>query len=591
MTPFKALPQARAYPGALERGTAFDPTGWAVAVEAPALRHAPGLSLAFRGTLPPQVGLFLDGEMAGGVSGDAGEATLVEFVRWLPSSAPYALGRRDRVLVLGAGGGLEILSALAHGAHAVTAVELSPSVVRLTERVAGETSSPYRQPGVTSVVGDARQFLRRTNEQFDLVQLGPTGSLASAAGGVHGVDVDYVNTVEAYEEALHRLAPEGVLAVTRWIRLPPRDNVKVIATAAAALRRAGYEDVGPRLAVIRSWANVVALVKPSGFSEAEKASVLAFGASRFFDIDWLAGPPPETAPSFNALEPPAYAAVAGAVAAGREGAEAFFRGYPFAVRPATDARPFFSRFLSVRQAVRLLRRPAAEWAPYAEWGTLALLATLSQGALLAALLLVLPAAWARRRWGRRAAPRGSLGPRRAAVYFGGLGLGYLLVEMAFIQRLQLWLGHPVYAVAATIAAFLVASGAGSLWYQGRSLRRAWWAPAVVAAMVPLYIWMLAGIGDWPARLPLLLRASVATLVLVPLASVMGVPFPAGLRRLAEPVDVAWAWAVNGFASVIAAPLAVLLAMEAGFFAVLLGGTAAYALAAGALAGAETPGGP
>lgn len=583
ITPFKALPQARAYPDASERGSAWDPTGWVVALEAPALRDAPGLSLAYRGSLPPQVGLFLDGESVGGVTRWEGDTAKLGFARWLPSAAPYALGRRERVLVVGAGGGLEVLSARAHGVRQVTAVELSSSVVSLADRVAGPASASYRRPGVTAVVGDGRLFLRRSGERFDLIQFGPTGSLAAAAGGVHALDVDYLNTVDAYADALGRLTPGGVLAVTRWVRLPPRDNVKVIATATAALRKMGHDEVGPRFVVLRSWANVVVLVKPGGFTPEETAGLRAFAESRFFDLDWLAGEPPADAPIFNVLEPPAYAEAARAASAGPDSADAFFRAYPFAVRPATDARPFFSRFLSVRQAVGLLRRPVPEWAPYAEWGTLALLATLAQGAVLAAAFLVWPAWWSRRRRTRHGAAARGLGPGLAAVYFGALGLGYLLVEMAFIQRLQLWLGHPVYAVAATIAGFLVLSGAGSLWYQGRSLPRGWWAAAVVAAMIPLYVWVLAGAGDLPSRWPVLTRAGAVALLLVPLASVMGVPFPAGLRRLGEAGDIAWAWAVNGFASVIAAPLAVLISMEASFLAVLLGGALCYAVAAAALA--------
>jgi hypothetical protein len=197
-----------------------------------------------------------------------------------------------------------------------------------------------------------------------------------------------------------------------------------------------------------------------------------------------------------------------------------------------------------------------------------------------------------------------------AVYFGALGLGYLLLEMAFIQRLQLWLGHPVYAVAATLAGFLVLSGAGSLWVQDRWLPRSWWAPAFIAVMVPFYVWVFWTAGSEPASLSFVARTGAVALLVLPLATVMGMPFPLGLRHLARArapdaasgdgasgrrrlgapgTGVAWAWAVNGFASVIAAPLAVLGSMEAGFFWVLLAGAACYGVAAAALASAERRG--
>jgi spermidine synthase len=586
MTPFKPLPQARAYPGAVELAVAWDPTAWVVAVEAPALRYAPGLSLAYRGGLPPQVGLFADGEWAGAVTRWAGDTSALEFARWLPSAAPYAWGRPSRVLVLAAGGGLEVLSALAHGARFVEAVDLSPSVVRVADRVAGPGSSPYARSEVRVVVADARAALRRGGERFDVIQIGPAGSLASAAAGVYAGDADYLNTVEGYADAVRRLAPGGVLAVTRWIRWPARDNLRVIATAAAALRALGFDDVGPRLAVLRSWSNVVVLVKPEGFAATEAATLRAFALARGFDVDWLAGPPPP-APALHRLDRNPYAEIAAAVAAGPEAARAFFASYPFDVRPATDARPFFGRFLSLRQAIDWLDEPAAEWAPYAEWGTLVLVAGLALSGGAATLFLLLPALLA----GRRRAivlPPPRFGRGLAALYFGGSGLGYLLVEMAVMQRLQLWLGHPVYAAAATLAAFLACSGLGSLWVQDRRPLRAWWAAAAVAALVPVYAWILSRPGDLWWAVPWATRAALALLLLFPLATAMGTPFPLGLDRAEAPggPGTAWAWAANGFASVVAAPLAVAIALEAGFVATLLAGAAAYAVAAAALAWAE-----
>lgn len=591
ITAFKGLPQARAYPGAVERARAWDPTGWVAAVEAPAFRYAPGLSLAFRGALPPQVGLFLDGELVGAVSRWEGEPEELEFVRWLPSAAAYAMGRREQVLAVAAGGGVEILSALAHGAPKITAVELSPGVVRLADEVVDRLSAPYGRPGVRAVVGDARLYLDRSGETFDLIQFGPSGTFAGAAS-LHALDVDYLNTVEAYGAALSRLRPHGVLAITRWLRLPPRDDVRVIATVAAALRSLGYEDVGSRLAVLRSWGSVVVLVKPDRFTDADAAALRAFAETRLFDLDWLAGHDLSGVPRFNVLEPRVQARAARAVSEGGEVAESFFREYPFHVRPATDARPFFSHFLRARQALWLLRRPPAEWAPYAEWGYLAVLATLAQSVLLAAAFLLVPAWVVRRRaasGGARVevaarAPAPAFGARSWSVfYFGGLGLGYLFVEMAFIQRLQLWLGHPVYAVAATLSAFLLFSGVGSLWYQRRVLPRAWWAAGVVAVMLLVYAWIFRDPGGLTAALPTGVLAAIAGIAVFPLATVMGIPFPAGLRQIEGPAAIAWAWAVNGFASVVAAPLATLLSLEAGMFTVLLGGAVSYGVASLALA--------
>ena len=319
VTDFKALPQVEAYPDARRVGERWDPTGWAVAVRSPAVHHAPGLSLAYQGALPPQTGLFVDGESAGAVThaavGDSPAATAPElaFVRWLPSAAAYAAGPPAKVLVLGSGGGTEVLSALAHGAREVVAVELVRPLVELVRQVAPAAApaaaGPYSDPRVTVVTGDARAFVARTGERFDRVILPPAGVFNAAASGVHSGGEDFVNTAEAYTSYLEVLAPGGILALTRWSRTPPRDNVKAILTMARALRDRRVRDVDSALVFVRSWATGTLLVKPDGFTGEELERVRTFARERFFDVDW----PEQTGPApgpYNVIDEPVLARAA-----------------------------------------------------------------------------------------------------------------------------------------------------------------------------------------------------------------------------------------------------------------------------------------
>jgi hypothetical protein len=304
------------------------------------------------------------------------------------------------------------------------------------------------------------------------------------------------------------------------------------------------------------------------------ARLREFAAARLLDVDWMAGPPRPGTPVFNRLERPAAAEAALAAARGPDSAAAFAAGYGLDVRPPTDDRPYFSHFIRFGTLRRLVALGAGSWLPFAEWGYLAVLATVVQGALVAAVLMLLPAAVLATRRPRSGTPLAVIG-----AYFAAIGLGYLGVEMAFVQQLQLLLGHPVYAVTAAVAGFLLFSGAGSV--RLARLAPAWKAAAAVAALVLVEVALAPAIVHSAQGLGLAARAAIGIALLAPLAVGMGAPFPAGLRALTADRHgaLAWAWAVNGFASVIAAGLATLFAVEWGWRWVLLGGAVCYLVAA------------
>ncbi|MGH7552773.1 MAG: spermidine synthase, partial [Longimicrobiales bacterium] len=575
-------------------------------------RHAPGLSLAFIGKFPPQTALFVDGATAGAATEWRGDTATLGFLSWMPSASPYARGETIRsVLVLGSGDGLEVLAALTQGAHSITAVELNEPLTRLADSVLSPASRVYSDPRVNLVVGDARTYVARSIRTYDLVIL-PIAGEFSLVSSIHGLGEDYLNTVEAYAGYLGRLAPGGVLAITRWVDTPPRDATKALLTAAAALRRRGIDDVGPAMIFLRSWAAATLLVKPDGFNDAEVKRLSRFARERLFDIDWPAGGAPHgahrdslggapdigplpqpTVPhdrsDFNLIGRPVFAEAARAAALGADDAHEFARTYPFDVAPATDDRPYFGRFLRVRSIPAMLAEPRGSWLPFAEWGYFALLVTLLQSAAIAALLILVPAlaltrgrrSVSRRDSGSDTAPDGLPVGRmvRVGVYFGAIGAAYLFVEIAVIQKLTLLLGHPVYAASAVLALFLALSGAGSLGSDRlppTSASRAAAAVAIAAVAIALVLDLTPNLQ--PLAFPE--RLTAAFLLLAPLAMLMGMPFPLGLRRHApDHSALAWAWAVNGFASVIAASLAAIISMEVGTRALLLIGAALYLAAA------------
>jgi hypothetical protein len=481
MNEYKALPKTLVMHGARITMTTYHPLGRVDVVECPALRAAPGLSVAFTDTVPVEPVIFVDGEGGSALAPDGA------YLEWLPSAAPYQLGPRTNVLVIGVGGGTDTQQARRFGAATVTGVELHPRVAALTG----------------SRVGDGRAFVRRSRERYDLIQISLLDSIAATAAGVSAANESYLYTVEALREMLAHLTDDGVVCITRWVRLPARDELKLANTAAAA---------GGRLLFVRGWATGTLLVKRTPFREDERAGLRRWAQRCAFAV--------QDAP------------------VGRESL--------FDVRPATDDRPFFFHFFQWRSAPAFLRALGRQSVAVTEWGYVVAVATLAQ-AVVASVVLIGFAA-------RRAKRRGV-----TFVYFGSIGLGFMLIEITWLQKFVLVLGQPLYAAATVITTMLVMAGVGAL----RPLRDARW-PAI--AIVTLGV---------AASLTLPGAAMFALLVVA--SYFMGMMFPAGLMRV-SPEELPWAWGVNGCFSVIGAALASVLAMDLGFRAVSVTAAALYAIA-------------
>jgi SAM-dependent methyltransferase len=577
---YKALPQAQALPGARTTGEYTSPVGWVSAVRAPAFRYAPGLSLQYTGSFPEQVGLFVDGEIAGSVSLWSRPEER-EMLYWLATALPFAL-RPRKVLIVGAGSGTEVEVALAHGSEKVVALELHPGLVELARAVAAGRD-PFSLPGVRTVTADARAYVARSPERFDLVTLGPSGTPGSAAAGVHALNEDFLHTVDAYRSYLAHLTPHGALAITRWIRIPPREEVRMVLTAAEALRRIGAETLSASLVVARSWGTVTLLVKPSGFRATELEALSSFAHSRGLDLDWYPGVDTTRLRPLNQLDEPVLTRAAAAAVHSAERAREFASTYQFRVEPVGDSRPYPHQFLNLRALKALLGKNTGSWIPFAEWGYLALVATLVQSTAIALVLVLVPVA--ARRGLRASSPAGLVS---LAAYFSLIGIAYLAAEIALIQQLQLMLGHPVYAVAVVFSALLIFSGAGSILSDRLDAGLGGAALAAGGSLLGLYSFTLLASAHLLHGAPLEARAAAGVALLLPVALAMGTAFPLGLRGLVRcQGELAWAWALNGFASVVGASLAALIAVEVGSQVLLAVAAGAYLLAAAVYSSASS----
>jgi len=587
MSTAKMLVQLKLMPGTKTIARAAGPLGTIEVVAGPAIHFAPALSLSCPEPIPPHAVLTIDGEAAGAIydaRGPAG-AFLVDafaFMDWTTAAAPYAALDRPTVLVLGAGGGGQIGLALYHRSRSVVAVEMNPQLIALMtgplRRRGGEVylSDPAAGRRVRVVNAGARGYLAGTRERFDLIQLSAGEAFGASGAGVYSGQETYLYTVQAVEAMLSRLTERGVVCITCWARTPPRDGLRIFAIAAEALRRRGREPARC-LVMIRSWAavTVMAFKAPPGPDRLE--AIESFCRRRSFDICYAPGLPAGRVNRFHQLPRPYY--YEGALKLLGPGRKQFLSDYVFDVRPTTDDRPYFFHFFRLRAWPMLRRELRRVGRAYLELGYLLLLATLAQCVPVSAGLILLPLA--RRGVGLRRAR----GKARALAYFLLIGLGFMMLEMSFLQRLTLLLAHPVYSAAVVIAAFLVFAGIGSVlsrrWRAspGRVVRRAGLAVAALAAsQAVLGRFVPEGVHAWP----FVLRTVLAVVAIAPLAFAMGQMFPLALRQVAadQPALVPWCWAINGFASVVATVAATLLAMEVGFTVVTALGAGAYVLAAG-----------
>jgi hypothetical protein len=270
-SPYKGLSQALEARGAERVEERSSPLGVVTVVrnDQVPFRHAPGLSLTSPAAPPEQVAVFSDADGMSVITRWGGHPGELEFLRHLTSAAPYALLAEARVLVLGAGTGLEVLQALAHGATRVDAVEMNADVVDLVRtRFDGFSGHLYTRPQVRLHLAEARSFVRQPGPDFDLIQVALLDALTASSSGLHAISEGYLYTVEAFRDYLARLEPDGLLAVTRWVKLPPRDDLKVFATALEALRRQGVDRPAARLAWLRGWSTSTVLVKNGDLSDA-----------------------------------------------------------------------------------------------------------------------------------------------------------------------------------------------------------------------------------------------------------------------------------------------------------------------------------
>jgi hypothetical protein len=369
-------------------------------------------------------------------------------------SAPPALANvlrpHGEFAIIGPGGGVDVLRAVANGSPSVTGIEINPIIATtiMRGRYAEYSQHLYERPDVHIHVTDGRSFLRSTPQQFDVVQMTLVDTWASTAAGAFALSENNLYTVEAFREYFDHLKPGGMIAITRWEFRHPREALRIVAVAIEALHRLGVANPAGNFIVASQGAldedgiPVVVLAKKTPFTPAEEAAVTNH-LSKYPQLHPLYLPSSPGQNPFSDL-------------IASNDPYSFARGYAYNVAPVTDNAPFF--FFTLKPAQILGEkglRAGIDWKVNLGVLVLLLVLVISLAAVLVFLVLPLILRTAQRTRNARQSPL-------PLFYFIAVGLGYILVEIAFIQRFVLFLGHPTYALTVVIFLLMLSSGAGSL---------------------------------------------------------------------------------------------------------------------------------
>ncbi|MFW5996856.1 MAG: SAM-dependent methyltransferase [Lentisphaeria bacterium] len=579
---YKGLSYTLDYPDANIVTRKHSPISELTVVESDMIRETPGQISHYAGKegsrLPEQKAVFFDAGAMSVINKFDNNLEKFRFLDQVTAALPYHLGDPDNVYIGGAGGGTDVLMALFHDARQITACEVEPTVFQLMNHDLKDfCGGLYQRASVEPVVGDVRGWLRRNpSRRFNLIQMTLLDSFNASSAGVHALSESYLYTVEAVQSYIEHLSPDGVLAITRWLQTPPRDAVKMFATLVEGAEAAGIEEPEKHFVWIRSWntATLVFLQKP--LTQQQIASAKDFTLDRGFDLCYYPGISAQEVNKHMVLTEPVYFRAAKAILS--KDREAFYNNYLYSVRPATDDKPYFFRFFKWSTLPELLKQMGKQWVPFVEWGYLALIATILQGIIASLFLILLPLIVFRR------IPKENTKPRLLAVvaYFGLLGLAFMFLEIAFIQKLMLFLTYPVYAVAVVLTSFMFFSGIGSYAadrLKNRALPTLVVTVAAVTVLAALHIVYAETVFELADTWHEALRIAVSIFMLAPLAFFMGIPFPLALQKLVQsrPVLVPWAWGINGFLSVLGATLATFTAVHLGFAMLVLFAVVCYLL--------------
>lgn len=512
----------------------------------------------------------IDGEAGTHMHRFNGDLKTVDFLRYDVTNLAYNIRNQGRAAIIGIGGGRDMLSAYYFGFRDITGVDINPIFVKLhtDPKLYRSFSGLADLPNVHFFVDEARSWFARTTDRFDTIQMSMVDTWAATGAGGFSLSENGLYTVEAWAHFLNALTPTGVLTVSRWYA---PDNInetgRVVSLALGALYKLGVQNPRDHIFLVgQGWLSTV-VVSRNPLSQADIAGLVQ--ASAEYEHTILISPDRE----------PASALLADLVAAKNvPDLEARAAHYALDLTPPTDARPYFFNQLRLNEPQFMLEALRSN-SPGVIHGNIVAGATLLLIILLSTILVLVVVVWPARGAVRDVSPRLVI---NGTIYFLLIGLGFMMIEIALIQRMAIFLGHPIWALAIVLFSVILSTGIGSLISERfplNSMARFFiWAVLLCVYVLLLPIELPEWLGRYEAN-GIVVRAALAVAIIAPAGILMGFGFPTGMRLTSatDPRPTPWFWGINGAAGVLASGFAVAVSITASIDVTLRLGGLCYLL--------------
>jgi spermidine synthase len=545
------------------------------------------LSPTYKGPLPDSRFMDIDSAASTPILGVTLDLSNAQYLRYELTALAYHLvepatsnqqpASSFKALVIGPGGGRDLVSALVFGAGHVDGVEINPIIANdvMRNRFREFSGGIYTNPRVRITVDDGRSFVRRAPDQYDVIQASLVDTWAATAAGAYTLTENSLYTVEAFNDYLDHLNDRGILTITRWVF----DGLRLVSLAQEALEARGWS-AADRLAIVRQKDVATFLLKKTPFTTGEIDQLRAIAARLQFDVLYAPGGVARIDDDFGpGAQLGDYARLIRA-----PDRHAFYASYPQDITPTTDDRPFFFHTTKVGDQFQTAFGRSMLFGN----GLSALLTLMAISGALVVLFIVGPLLLAAFNPPEGEHRIGGLPHGWAAwlAFFGALGAGFMLIEVAVLQRFVLLLGHPVYSLTVTLFSLLLGTGLGAAWsrrFPDAGLRRTGAiALTLIAVLACVIIIVVTPLVAWAIPFARATRMAIAVATLLPLGIALGLPMPTGLRILSAkaPQMIPWAWGINGALSVVGATMAIFIAMNWGFNTTLVTASATYMIGLG-----------
>ncbi|HEY9405885.1 MAG TPA: hypothetical protein VIP53_00375 [Nitrososphaera sp.] len=510
--------------------------------------------------------VFIDGGAGTNIiSWDGSTESRQELSTWM-QYLPFKMMQDPKVLVIGSGGGRDVVASLVSGSKDVTSVEINPIIYDTVKSYGDRAGNVYSHQYVRSHVDEGRSFITRSSEKYDIIYVPFVDTWASVSSGGLSVSENFLYTLEGFQQYYDHLTERGKIVTVRWLIDAPR----FISTYAKLLEQNGIpqDQLHRHLMMVTSDSYTqdpsvtMVVFSKSPFTDEE----ISFFSQSFSQYDYKPILVPE-----QVMREPYDALLSGDITL-----EQFYNLFDTKVYPVTDDNPYF---LSFEKPLP----PVVEVLLYASIG-------------IVAIFLLVPFAWIRRRRGERGAGGGEeevgisikkreIGIRTVIPYFAALGVGFILIELALLQKLILLMGNPTMTFALLLFTILLSSGGGSLLSSRiakNNMRNLIFVIGGIAGLGVLYVFSLPSIIYSALAEPIEIKAAISIGVLAPIGFLMGMPLPTGMRLLKvhRPDFIPWMWAINGAFSVLGAVLAIALGIMYGSSFAMILGVLVYLIALG-----------